>query len=310
VVGRLDRAGARALAAELASLADGKTVFVFSVDLSHFYPYEEAIALDKPCLDAIVRGNADDVATCTTDATQVLLTMLELAGRLALTPRLLAYQNSGDTPRIGDKARVVGYGALVWEERFELGAEEREALLVLARRALEAEVREHREIGVPAELSARYPRLSTKRGAFVTLREDGALRGCIGTLEAHQPLAEDVVRNAIHAAVHDPRFSPVKVEELPKIHLDISVLDAPRPLAGVTGDALVKYLGEKKPGLIIEYKGHRSTFLPSVWEELPDATGFLGHLCRKQSSPERCWAEPEARFETYGSQLFGEQEGK
>jgi AmmeMemoRadiSam system protein A/AmmeMemoRadiSam system protein B len=310
VVGHLERQGTRQVATELAKLADAKTVFVFSVDLSHYYTYDQALALDKPCLDALVRTNADDVARCDTDATQVLMTMLELAARLSLSPRLLSYTNSGETPRIGDKSRVVGYGAMTWEDRYELGKDEQQALLTLARRSLEAQVKEHRTIDVPAEVLSRFPRLATNRGAFVTLREDGDLRGCIGSLGPTEPLAEDVVHNAVHAAVHDSRFEPVRPEELAKIHIDISVLDTPRPLNGVTGDALVKYLGDKKPGLIISYKGRRSTFLPAVWEELAEPLAFLGHLCRKQGSPEACWREADARFETYGSQLMAEPEKK
>ncbi|HEY3451189.1 MAG TPA: AmmeMemoRadiSam system protein A [Myxococcales bacterium] len=307
VVGRLSRPEARSLAAELAKLADPKTIFVFSVDLSHFHPYEEALRLDKPCLDALGRANADDlVARCETDADQVLMTMLELGAKLALTPRVLGYTNSGETPLIGDKSRVVGYGAMAWEDRFELGKEEQVALLALARQSAETKVRDGKAISVPPEIASRYPRLLTERGAFVTLRENGQLRGCIGTLVAHRPLAEDVVDNAISAALRDNRFQPVSVEELPKIHIDISVLDAPRPLMGVTGDALLKHLGEKKPGLIIAYKGRRSTFLPSVWEEIATPSEFVEHLCRKQGSPSNCWQMAEASFETYGSQMFAE----
>ncbi|MGC4115380.1 MAG: AmmeMemoRadiSam system protein B [Myxococcales bacterium] len=217
VVGRLSRPEARSLAGELAKLDDPKTVFVFSVDMSHFHPYEEALQLDKPCLDAMARANADDlVARCETDADQVLLTMLELSAKLALTPRVIGYTNSGETPIIGDKSRVVGYGAMVWEERFELGKEEQVALLGLARQSAETMVRDGKSIELTPELAARYPRLLTQRGAFVTLREDGQLRGCIGTLVANKPLAEDVIENAVHAAIHDSRFKPVTVDELPE----------------------------------------------------------------------------------------------
>ncbi|MGC4115379.1 MAG: AMMECR1 domain-containing protein [Myxococcales bacterium] len=84
------------------------------------------------------------------------------------------------------------------------------------------------------------------------------------------------------------------------------MLDAPRPLKGVTGDALLKHLGEKKPGLIIGYNGRRSTFLPSVWDEIATPTEFVEHLCRKQGSPSNCWSMKEASFETYGSQMMAE----
>lgn len=305
LVGGLDRAQARGIAAELKRLDDGKTAFLFSLDLSHYHPYDEAVQLDRSCLDALERMNADDVARCNTDGTQILVVMTELAALQGFTPRLLEYKNSGDVS--GDKSRVVGYGALVYEDRFELTEEEGGALLELARQALEARVRERKEIDVPAQLLARYPRLGIERGAFVTLKKGGELRGCIGTLQAHRSLAQDVVSNAINAAVNDSRFEPVKPEELVAIDLSISVLDAPRPLEGVRGGALVAKLGAERPGLIINYRGRRSTFLPEVWEQLPEPTEFLGHLCTKQGSPADCWRKDEARFESYGAQHLGKE---
>jgi hypothetical protein len=110
----------------------------------------------------------------------------------------------------------------------------------------------------------------------------------------------------VNAAIRDPRFAPVRPDELGDIAVSVSVLDVPRPLVGVTGDALVKKLGAEHPGLIIEYQGRRSTFLPQVWDELPEPVEFLGHLCRKQGSPAGCWQQPGARFESYGAQVIGE----
>jgi AmmeMemoRadiSam system protein B/AmmeMemoRadiSam system protein A len=304
VVGALDRAEAARLASELARLDDGRTVFVFSVDLSHYHPYEVAAARDRACLDALARADASAVEGCDADATQVLLTMTELGARLALTPRLVAYANSGDAS--GERSRVVGYGALVFEDRFELFPEEAEALTALARRALEAGVRGERGFQTPPELAARFPRIFAERGAFVTLREAGALRGCIGTLEARQPLAEDVVQNAVNAALHDSRFSPVQPEELARISLSVSVLDKPRPLGPMAPEALLARLREARPGIILEFERRRSTFLPEVWQELPEPVEFLAHLCRKQGSPPECWLSPKASFLAYGSQHLAE----
>ena len=148
VVGRLDRAGTRSAAAQLQKLADDRTLFVFSVDLSHFYSYERAVALDRACLDALVRTDAEAVVACDTDGTQVLLVMNELAGRMALTPRLIAKQNSGDVT--DDKSRVVGYGAIVYEDRFELGKDEGKELTLLARKALELEIKTGRRLSPPS----------------------------------------------------------------------------------------------------------------------------------------------------------------
>jgi MEMO1 family protein len=304
VVGQISRAAARSLAVDLSRLLEPRTRIVFSIDLSHYHPYDEAVKLDGQCLSAIEQADADDMERCVTDATPLLLVMNDLAALEGTTPRLLKYANSGDVA--GDKSRVVGYGAIAYEDVYRLADREQNAILDLAKRSVQVEVREGHKMAVPSALVARFPRLGTTRGAFVTLKKRGELRGCIGTLKATQSLAEDVVGNAVNAAIHDPRFSPVRPDELSDIAVSVSVLDVPRPLVGVTGDALVKKLGAEHPGLIIEYEGRRSTFLPQVWDELPEPTEFLGHLCRKQGSVAGCWREPEARFESYGAQVIGE----
>jgi len=304
VVGQISRVAAKTLAADLSRLLDARTRIIFSIDLSHYHSYDEAVRLDKQCLAAIEQADAEDIDRCVTDATPLLSVMNELAVLQGTSPRLVMYTNSGDVT--GDKARVVGYGAIAYEDVYRLADREQQAILDLAKRSVETEVREGREMDVPATVLARFPRLGTTRGAFVTLKKHGELRGCIGTLKAMQPLAQDVVTNAVNAAIHDPRFSPVRPDELADIAVSVSVLDVPRPLQGVTGDALAKKLGAEHPGLIIEYQGRRSTFLPQVWDELPEPVEFLGHLCRKQGSPAACWREPAARFESYGAQVIGE----
>jgi hypothetical protein len=302
IVGALDWDGVRGLADELARLAEPGTVFVFSVDLSHFHRYEAAVAKDRPCLDAIVRMDAIDAARCDTDGTQVLEAMMQLGARLGATPRLVAYASSGDVS--GDRSRVVGYGALVFEDRLVLAKEERAALLALARASLERAVKEGTPADVPPEVT-RFPRLLADRASFVTLKIDGRLRGCIGSLEPRGPLAADVARNALLAALRDPRFAPVRPDELGRIRVSVSVLDSPRPLER-RGPDLLRRLGETRPGVILEVQGRSSTFLPVVWEELPDPAEFLAALCAKQGAPESCWTTPQARFRTYGAEELGE----
>jgi AmmeMemoRadiSam system protein B/AmmeMemoRadiSam system protein A len=308
VVGRLTRPDADAVAASLEKLVDPKTLVVISVDLSHYYPYDRALALDRPCLDAITRMDADDVATCDTDGTQVLLTMTALAARMALTPKLIGYENSGDVT--GDKSRVVGYGAVAFEDRFELGPAEQSGLLDLAKRAVAARAKSTTTVQPDPSLLARYPRLRTRRGAFVTLRKNGALRGCIGTLVPTEPLASDVAANAARATSEDPRFSPVQPDELPSLRLSISVLEPARPMPPEPPDQLLQKLGRGHPGVVLSFNGRRSTYLPEVWDEIPEPETFLTTLCRKQGSPSSCWREPAARYETYGSQYFGEPGAK
>ncbi|MDR0965899.1 MAG: AmmeMemoRadiSam system protein A [Myxococcales bacterium] len=306
MVGRIDRAAAREAARELLKFADERTAFVFSLDMSHFHPDAEARQRDSSCLDALSRMNADDVARCETDGTQMLLIMNELAALQGLTPRLIGYANSSEVPE-GDLTSVVGYGALAYENRFELSAEEGNALVSLARDALRSKLRDGERLKLPEGFLKRYPRLGVARAAFVTLEKDGALRGCIGSLEAHQPLAQDVLENAVHAALHDSRFEPVTGEELAALTVSISVLDALRPLRRPeSNEALLEALARSQPGVTLSVGNRTSTYLPVVWEELPDPDRFLRSLCEKQGSPPDCWKSPKARFETYGSQIFKE----
>jgi hypothetical protein len=227
--------------------------------------------------------------------------MTELAALQGWTPRLVAAANSGDVPE-GDRARVVGYGALVYEDWLHLTPGEGKALLELARRAVEAKVKQGTSPAAPLALLARYPRLALPRATFVTLHEQGKLRGCVGTLVADEPLAASVVHSAEGAAVKDPRFQPVRPEELGRLELTVSVLEPPRSL-NTSGPGLLETLAAR-PGLVIAYQGRRSVFLPEVWEDLPEPEQFLGHLCEKQGSPSDCWRSPQARFEIFGSQRF------
>lgn len=213
----------------------------------------------------------------------------------------------GDSQRGGDRGADSGYVSGVNED-FKVGPEEQSALLRLARNSVETFVRTGSNPPVPEDLAKKWPHLAEPRACFVTLRMQGDLRGCIGSLEPRRPLLEDVRSNAVSAAVHDSRFRPVSEAELCELDYEISILDVPRPLEGVAVDEVPGWLGKHRPGLIIEYRGRRSTFLPSVWEELPDPIAFLDHLCRKQGSPGNCWRDPSAKLSIYGSIKIAEKE--
>ena len=183
--------------------------------------------------------------------------------------------------RTGDRPAKSGYGLSVGHEDFELSNDEKRALMVLARAAVETWVRNERLVALE-DVEQRFPKLKAERACFVTLRQQGQLRGCIGSLEPRRSLADDVRSNAVSAAIHDTRFRPVSEDELASLSYSISVLDLPRPLKGVEPDELPAYLEKHRPGVIIEYRGRRSTFLPSVWEDLQDPEDFLSRLCMKQ----------------------------
>jgi AmmeMemoRadiSam system protein A len=152
------------------------------------------------------------------------------------------------------------------------------------------------------------PELTQQRAVFVTLNKRGQLRGCIGSLVGMESIIDGIQRHAVNAAFHDHRFTPVTVDELPELAIDISVLTEPEPLAYENGDDLVRKLRPQVDGVILkdEY-GAGATFLPQVWEQLPSAELFLGHLCRKAGLADNAWQKNRLKIQTYQVQYFKEQ---
>lgn len=151
------------------------------------------------------------------------------------------------------------------------------------------------------------PWLREPGASFVTLRRGEALRGCIGSVEAHQALGEDVRSNARASAFRDPRFPPVGPEELAGISFEVSVLSPPEPLLVSSEEEALRRLRPGIDGVIFEYHGHRGTFLPQVWEQLPDPKDFLAHLKAKAGLRPDFWA-PEVRLQRYGVTKWEEGE--
>lgn len=131
------------------------------------------------------------------------------------------------------------------------------------------------------QLGESYPFLNDKGACFVTLHFNKDLRGCIGSIIAHKTLLEDLLDNASSAAFRDPRFSPLRVEELSNINLEVSVLTAPEPIEYSDYDDLISKVVPKKDGLILQAGGYQGTFLPQVWDQLPTTKQFLEHLAYK-----------------------------
>ncbi len=181
----------------------------------------------------------------------------------------------------------------------ELGAEERRALLALARRAIEAAVRGEREAGaLPDSTTLRRP-----GGAFVTLRNHGALRGCIGHVTADRPLAEVVARMAVSAATQDPRFPPVPADELAELEVEISVLTDALPLASRDPDAI----RTGRDGVIVRRGWRQGVLLPQVAVEYGWAgEAFLTAACRKAGLAPDAWREPDCQLFVFQTDVFGE----
>lgn len=143
-------------------------------------------------------------------------------------------------------------------------------------------------------------------GTFVTLKKNGQLRGCIGSLSARQPLKEDVAQNAVNAAFRDPRFSPLTASELDQVDIEVSVLSDPQPLSYDSAEDLIQQLRPGVDGVIIQRGTRRATFLPQVWEQLPTHDAFLGHLCLKAGLPEKAWRAGDLEVSTYQVTYFDE----
>ena len=186
----------------------------------------------------------------------------------------------------------------------KLTAEEKGTLLELARGALEDGVRGKKLS--PLDLNSLPPRLREQGASFVTLTITGNLRGCIGALEPYQPLAEDVREHAIAAALQDFRFPNVGPEELPHIEIEVSRLTAPVPLEYTSAEELLMKLRPGIDGVVLRDGPLRATFLPQVWEKLPDPAEFLAHLCYKMGAAPDSWRQKHLEVLVYQVEEFHE----
>jgi AmmeMemoRadiSam system protein A len=146
-------------------------------------------------------------------------------------------------------------------------------------------------------------------GTFVTLKIKGQLRGCIGNLTSNESLVTGIRRNAVNAAFHDPRFAPLSASELDRVEIEISILTEPKPLNYRDEGDLLKKLKPNIDGVTI-CLGHASaTFLPQVWDQLPEPRDFLAHLCMKAGLAADAWKNRKLEVSTYQVQYFEEHSG-
>ena len=308
IVGKLSNEQTVQLAMILSAYADDETVFVFSVDLSHFYTAAQAKNLDSQTIDAVMSRDRQALAKATTDGNHVLMTMIELADLLELDSTHLDYRHSGMVS--GDNNKVVGYSAIAFHEPVHFEKETRNQLLQLSRQTI-SEYIESKSYKEPApKLLAALPAMNIPKGVFVTLKINGQLRGCIGELIYTGPLYKGIQRCAVNAALNDSRFKPVSKDELEKLSLSISILEHPRQVLVNSPLEYLKRLHPHEDGVILMHKGHQSTFLPEVWEQLPDPVQFLSRLCLKQGSPSSCWQDKETVLYSYRATVFAEEDTK
>jgi AmmeMemoRadiSam system protein B/AmmeMemoRadiSam system protein A len=250
-----------------------ETLIVISTDLSHYHPYVRAREIDGATL-ARIAALATDIDHEEACGATPLNGFLDLARRRSLTIRLLSACNSGDTA--GGKGQVVGYSSFaLYEAGSDVSLHDAgKKLLAIARSAIESKL-----FGSASTLDA--PWLCQAGATFVTLTKDGALRGCIGSLQATRALGTDVAENAIAAAFRDPRFPPMSAEEWLRVRVEVSLLSPPKPMRFGDEADLYEQLRPGEDGVILEAEGRRATYLPQVWESIPDKRMFMRELARK-----------------------------
>lgn len=181
----------------------------------------------------------------------------------------------------------------------ELSENDQQELLSLARESIRVQLVLQRDLHIDETVFS--PALQQCAASFVTLRIKDKLRGCIGATRATEPLVKDVVHHASASAFDDPRFPPLTLEEEAEISIEISVLSTPTPLIFSNEKSLLQALSPGKDGLILEVGAHRSTFLPNVWNSLPNRTDFLAQLKLKADLAADFWSDDLKawRYETY-----------
>jgi AmmeMemoRadiSam system protein A len=307
------------LADALDAQLDNTTVIIASTDLSHYYPYDQAKAMDHRCVQAICNLDIPEASAQEACGKAGVLTVMHLAKRKGWQVKLLDCRNSGDTA--GEKGQVVGYAAIAFYEpasgaapqttqatSMNFSKDERKFLLDLARRTVKEVVTTGKLPEVnPAGLSARLTEL---KGCFVTLIEGGQLRGCIGHILPQAPLVQAIMDSARSAALYDTRFSPVRPEELDKLEIEISVLTVPQPLAFSSWQDLLSKLQPHRDGVILKIGPRMATYLPQVWEQIPDKEAFMTSLAQKAGCRGDAWKTQPAEVLIYHVEAFSNKEGK
>jgi len=316
VMGDQSYQGCRALGVALAKLisTEEDTLIVASSDLSHFHTHNEAVRMDHKALNAMelwdylsMARNFESRVWEACGGGPIVATMIAAERLGAQQAQVLKYAHSGNVS--GDFERVVGYGAALFVRSegaagsappFTLTDQEKDTLLALARRSVEHAVRTN-EAFEPA--SPASPALHQERGAFVTLRVGGDLRGCIGFASAMKPLYLTVRDTATLAALRDPRFSPVEAGELPQLQYEISVLSPLRRVRDVSEIQVGQH------GLLIRNGSREGLLLPQVpLEQGWDRVQFVEQTCTKAHLKTDAWKDDQTDIFKFTAVVFGDFE--
>ncbi len=333
IVPVFDKSVLKSIASSIYNLLKNKNVlYIASSDMSHYKPYEENNAIDEYSFSVLKKNDPDllfdeemqeKTQFCGIAPIVVLMNIMRFAE--ADGPHIVFHENSGDTA--GDKSAVVGYGSVAYfkksqsafkklkaEEtggikientnkeskvKYSLNDEEKKELLILARKSIDYYLKNKRQM----EYIPKSEKLKDKGAAFVTLKKNGDLRGCIGHIMAFEPLYKSVLSNAVNAAVNDPRFEPLELEELKEVEIEISVLT---PLEPIKKEEIV--LG--RDGLVLTRGWSKGVFLPQVPEEAGWKTvdEYLAHLCLKAGLNMDCYKKGDIKLEKFEAIVFHEKD--
>lgn len=301
------------------NLENKKTFYIISSDLSHYPEYEKAKTLDLTFIEAIKRMDIfyldltskillskgiENYQTSACGLSAILLG-IEISKQYGYHSfEMIQYKNSYDTnPVFADKKSVVGYTASIFTNNKinyeqELSNEEHKILLTFARKSIEDALENK---GLNLNEIYQNIKFNMPQAVFVTLTQNGNLRGCMGTTEPRLILGDAVKYFARIAAFNDPRFSPLKKDEIKKTKIEISILS---PLTKIKDYTLIK---EKKDGVVIASKKGSGLFLPQVWEYFSTKEEFLSELCsQKAGLPSDCWKSNDTEIFIFNVEKFSE----
>ncbi len=312
---------------EIVRITKEKNVLIVaSSDFSHYHDYKTAMRMDNSAIESIIRMSTSELLQknesgeselCGINPVKILLNIMNKLG--ADKAQFLHYANSGDVPA-GDKTKVVGYAAIAFYDTDaakrkkpgddegadtgaskaepgddELSRDDKRKLLSIARDTINEYVRNKKRLEVD---DITEPKLLVKNGAFVTIKMNGALRGCIGNFVSQSPLYETIIEMAVSAATKDPRFPPVSVSELDQLELEISVLSPLREISDINEIQVGKH------GIYITKGFFRGVLLPQVATEYGwDRITFLEQTCRKAGLGKDEWKDGATIF-IYSAQVF------
>ena len=262
------------------------TLIIISSDLSHYLPYEMAQKTDSStCLsiDTLENESISHHGAC---GYYPLCGFLHFARQNQYYGRLLDLRNSGDTA--GSKEKVVGYASYHFYQNLRFSDYCGDELIYLAKEAIRLEAEENKL--ATCNYTEFNDLLKIRVPTFVTLKKNGLLRGCMGSLTSQDRLADNVIHNALHAGFADPRFPRLDPEELSALSLSISIL-SPLERIHFTNESDLKYqLRPGIDGLLLSCNHYQATFLPSVWESLTTKDAFLEQLKLKMGLPAYYWS--------------------